>query len=275
MHHARTGSSFLDLILPLADSRSEMAHAPRAPVPRRHRRDPNVTKCDVVPGPSGARHATFAPKTASVQSMNPILRSSRRLVALFALLLATTVVAQTGLPTQTWAAGTHLSSWSAGGRLTTFHRGRLYLGGLEGQGTWIYDISNPLAPQQLQHDANAVNGHAWQKVGDLFYRQYYNPEGGYNATPPAGVSQFISLADPLNRARWTQPIHNFPVQTVVWGGGFMDTYPYWFYSDVVDARIGWWPIVSPTDVDAMSGVSARNKFRIGNLLFYTPGDTQQ
>lgn len=190
-------------------------------------------------------------------------------------LAAIAASAQTGLPTQTWAAGTHLSTWNAGGRITTFHRGRLYLGGVEGQGTWVYDISNPLAPQQLQFDANSVNGHTWQKVGDLFYRQYWNPEGGYNADVPDGVSQFVSLANPLNRVRWTTPIHNFPVQTRVWGGGFMDTYPYWFYSDVVDARIGWWPIVSGTDVDAMSGINARNKFRIGNLLFYTPGDGQQ
>lgn len=258
-----------------------MVESERLKPSRRHPTPPesagatNVTNCDVAQGPPGGRHATFEPKTASVQSMNPILRWSRHLLALFAFLPAAQAEAQAGLPTQTWATGTHLSSWNAGGRLTTFHRGRLYLGGLEGQGTWIYDISNPLAPQQLQHDANAVNGHAWQKVGDLFYRQYWNPEGGYNATPPAGVSQFVSLADPLNRVRWSQPIHNFPVQTVVWGGGFMDTYPYWFYSDVVDARIGWWPIVSTTDVDAMSGVSARNKFRIGNLLFYAPGDEQQ
>jgi YVTN family beta-propeller protein len=183
--------------------------------------------------------------------------------------------AQTGLPTQTWPAGTHLSTWNAGGRITTFHRGRLYLGGLEGQGTWIYDISNPASPQQLQFDPNAVNGHTWQKVGDLFYRQYWNPEGGLNADVPNGTSQFVSLANPLNRVRWTAPIHNFPVQTRVWGGGFMETYPYWFYSDVVDARIGWWPLVSGTDVDAMSGINARNKFRIGNLLFFTPGDDQQ
>jgi DNA-binding beta-propeller fold protein YncE len=207
--------------------------------------------------------------------MPPIPAQLRRFGALLLFLLAGTAAAQTGLPSQTWPAGTHLSTWNAGGRITTFHRGRLYLGGVEGQGTWIYDIANPLAPQQLQFDANAVNGHTWQKVGDLFYRQYWNPEGGYNADVPEGVSQFVSLADPLARTRWTAPIHNFPVQTRVWGGGFMDTYPYWFYSDVVDARIGWWPLVSGTDVDAMSGVNARNKFRLGNLLFFTPGDGQQ
>jgi hypothetical protein len=199
----------------------------------------------------------------------------RCLVGTCMALAAGVAAAQAGLPSQTWPAGTHLSTWNAGGRITTFHRGRLYLGGLEGQGTWIYDISNPVSPQQLQFDPNAVNGHTWQKVGDLFYRQYWNPEGGYDADVPNGVSQFVSLANPLNRVRWTAPIHNFPVQTRVWGGGFMDTYPYWFYSDVVDARIGWWPIVSGTDVDAMSGVNARNKFRLGNLLFYTPGDGQQ
>jgi DNA-binding beta-propeller fold protein YncE len=199
----------------------------------------------------------------------------RALALVFMFLLgAECAQAQQGLPSQTWPAGTHLSTWNAGGRITTFHRGRLLLGGLEGQGTWVYDISNPLSPQQLQHDPNAVNGHAWQKVGDLFYRQYWNPEQGYNADTPQGVSQFVSLANPLNRTRWTQPIHNFPVQTRVWGGGFMDTYPYWFYTQVVDARVGWWPPVSSVNVDAASGVSARNRFRIGNLLFYTPGDDQ-
>jgi large repetitive protein len=203
------------------------------------------------------------------------LFQGRALALLFMLLFAAGLAqAQQGLPSQTWPAGTHLSTWNAGGRITTFHRGRLYLGGLEGQGTWIYDISNPLSPQQLQHDPNAVNGHAWQKIGDLFYRQYWNPEQGYNADPPQGVSQFVSLADPLNRTRWTQPIHNFPVQTRVWGGGFMDTYPYFFYTQVVDARVGWWPPVSSFNVDTASGVSARNRFRIGNLLFYTPGDDQ-
>ncbi|MBD8524636.1 PKD domain-containing protein [Pseudomarimonas arenosa] len=177
-----------------------------------------------------------------------------------------------GLPSQTWPAGTQLASWNHGGRITTFHRGLLYLGGTDGQGTQVYNIANPQSPQLMCSSALSVNGHAWQKIGDLFYRQYWNPEVG--ADPPQGTSQFVSLAQPCNRVPWTQAIHNFPVQTRVWGGGFMDTYPNWYGDVIYDSRVGYWPPLAETSVAQLAGLNVGNRFRIGNLLFITPGDEQ-
>jgi large repetitive protein len=178
-----------------------------------------------------------------------------------------------GITTQTWPAGTELAEWNHGGRITTFHRGLLYLGGTDGQNTWVYDISNPQAPALRCTGPAGLNGHAWQKFGDLFYRQYWNPDRP-NPTP-AGESQFVSLADPCNRVEWTQPVHDFPVTSPVWGGGWMDNYPYLYGTNgIYDARIGWWPPLSTRNIFAESGINASNRFRIGNLLFLTPGDGQ-
>jgi YVTN family beta-propeller protein len=173
-----------------------------------------------------------------------------------------------GLPTQTWPAGTLLASWPQGGRIDTFHRGYLYIGG-DANGTHIYDISNPQQPALRQSIAAGVNGHVWQKVGDLFYRQYYNPELGLN--PPNNASVFLNLTDPLNRVSWTQPIHNFPYLRRLDPGQWMDTYPFWFNtSEIWDARLG--RSIANVNVYQLAGLSPRNRFRVGNLLFLTPGD---
>ncbi len=200
-------------------------------------------------------------------------RSLKR-VLLFAAAMALShaAIAQQGLPTQTWPAGTQLADWPHGGRITTFHRGQLYLGGTDNQNTWVYDISNPQSPQLLCTGPTGLNGHVWQKVGDLFYRQYWNPEVGDN--PPAGTSQFVSLEDPCNRVAWTESIPGFPHLSPVWGGWFMNTFPWVYANNIYDARVGWWPIQAPIDVVAVSGLNVGNRFRIGNLLFLTPGDDQ-
>jgi large repetitive protein len=201
-----------------------------------------------------------------------MLRTAARTLAALLLLAPVSALAQQGLPTQTWPAGTQLADWPHGGRITTFHRGQLYLGGTENQNTWVYDISNPQSPQLLCTGPAGLNGHAWQKVGDLFYRQYWNPEVG--SDPPAGTSQFVSLVDPCNRVPWTAPIPGFPHLSPVWGGWFMDTFPWVYANNIYDARVGWWPIQAPIDVRAVSGLNVGNRFRLGNLLFLTPGDDQ-
>ena len=56
-------------------------------------------------------------------------KSIRSLSLLAAVMLLPAVdLAAQGLPTQTWPAGTQVSMWNHGGRITTFHRGYLYLG---------------------------------------------------------------------------------------------------------------------------------------------------
>lgn len=197
---------------------------------------------------------------------------ARLLPLVLALLLSAPLLAQQGLPTQTWPAGTALADWPHGGRITTFHRGQLYLGGTDNQNTWVYNISNPQSPQLLCTGPAGLNGHVWQKVGDLFYRQYWNPEVGDN--PPAGTSQFVSLEDPCNRVPWTAAMPGFPHLSSVWGGWFMDTFPWVYANNIYDARVGWWPIQAPIDVRAVAGLNVGNRFRIGNLLFLTPGDDQ-
>lgn len=181
-------------------------------------------------------------------------------------------LAAQGLPTQSWPAGSFLSSWNHGGRIVTWHRGQLYLGGFDGQGSHVYDLSNPVAPQWLCSSAADGNSHAWQKIGDLFYRQYFNPEVG--ADPPPGVSQFVSLAEPCNRVPWTTPIPGFPHLTRVWGGAFIDTFPYYYGPQIFDARIGWQPPVADISVNQMANLPHGNRWRLGNLLFLTPGDEE-
>jgi large repetitive protein len=199
-------------------------------------------------------------------------RRGRFAAWLAGLALAAGVQAQ-GLPGQAWPAGTALASWEHGGRITTFHRGLLYLGGTDNQDTWVYDISAPQTPQLACAGPTGLNGHAWQKVGDLFYRQYWNPE--IANPPPAGVSQFIDLADPCARTPWTATIPGFPHLSAVWGGLWMDSFPFAHTSNgIYDARVGWWPPLSTRNLFAEAGINSGNRFRLGNLLFLTPGDGQ-
>lgn len=175
-----------------------------------------------------------------------------------------------GLPSQTWPAGTQLSSWNHGGRITTFHRGYLYLGGTDNQATWTYDISNPQSPQLRRTFATGGNGHTWQKLGDVFWRTYWIPELGNENSRP-----FHNLANPLAPVQQTTNVGSFPVTPPLgWPGNWIDTYPYHFGDVVVDARVGWWPHVSAVNVRQLAGMSSANHWRIGNLLFLTPSDTQ-
>jgi hypothetical protein len=184
-----------------------------------------------------------------------------------------------GLPTQTWPAGTQLSTWNHGGRITTFHRGYLYLGGLENQATWTYDISDPQVPELVRTFGTGVNGHTWSKVGDVFWRAYWIPELGDSNERP-----FHNLANPLSPVQQTQNAGDFLAQPPLgWPGNWIYTYPHLFGSDgngldqgrIHHASIGWWPILSTVNVRAVASMTTgANQWRIGNLLFLTPSDTQ-
>jgi len=179
-------------------------------------------------------------------------------------------LAAQGLPTQTWPAGTQVSMWNHGGRITTFHRGYLYLGGTDGQGTWTYNIANAQSPQLVRTFATGVNGHVWGKVGDVLWRQYWVPEIGDNSSRP-----FQNLANPLAPVQQMTNIGTFPANAPLgWPGNWLDTYPYHFGNNIVDARVGWWPLVSEVNVRQIAGMTAANHWRIGNLLFLTPSDSQ-
>ena len=184
-----------------------------------------------------------------------------------------------GLPTATWEAGTQLSSWGHGGRITTFHRGYLYLGGTDGQATWVYDISDPQSPQLRRTFGTGVNGHVWSKVGDLWWRQYWIPEIGDSSSHP-----FQNLADPLAPVQQLADVASFRAAPPLgWPGNWITTYPWLFGSDgpgldqgrIHHADEGWWPIRSTVNVRAVAGMtSGANQWRIGNLLFLTPSDSQ-
>jgi hypothetical protein len=177
-----------------------------------------------------------------------------------------------GLPTQTWPAGTQVSMWNHGGRITTFHRGYLYLGGTEGQGTWTYDISNAASPQLVRTFSTGVNGHSWVKVGDVFWRAYWIPELGNSNSRP-----FQNLSNMLAPTQQTTDIGAFPSgePPLGWPGNWVDTYPYHFGTTIQDARIGWWPPVSEVNVRQVANMTnGPNQWRLGNLLFLTPSDSQ-
>ena len=173
-----------------------------------------------------------------------------------------------GLPTTTWAAGTKLAELPHGGRITTFHRGKLYLGGTDDQATWAYDLSNispTSAPVLLCTGPTLGNSHVWYKVGDLFFRQ----DLAHWTAPP---KLFDLRTDFCNPSRWNTPIHDFPLASQIAGDDWMPTYPYAFTNSVLDARRGWFPSIVDRNLRAEANVQAFNRFRIGNLLLYTPGD---
>ncbi len=191
-------------------------------------------------------------------------------LALIGLALISQTLTAQGLPTQTWPAGTQLSSWNHGGRITTFHRGYLYLGGTENQATWTYDISNPQSPQLVRTFPVGVNGHTWGKVGDVFWRSYWIPELGDATAQP-----FQNLSNMLAPTQQISDVGSFPAQPPLgWPGNWLDTYPYHFGNTIVDARVGWWPLVSDANVRQMASMTSANHWRLGNLLFLTPSDTQ-
>ena len=195
-----------------------------------------------------------------------IRRLGAALLGTFALgAAAQTQAPGAGLPTTTWAAGTKLAELPHGGRITTFHRGKLYLGGTDNQSTWAYDIADPTAPDLLCTGPTLGNSHVWYKVGDLFFRQDLVSW----SSPP---KLFDLRTDFCNPSRWTTPIHDFPLNSPIAGDDWMPTYPYAFTDSVLDARVGWWPPIASRNLRQEAGVNAHNRFRIGNLLFFTPGD---
>ena len=192
-------------------------------------------------------------------------------VFLVLLCIAATGQAQ-GLPTQTWPAGTYLSDWPHGGRITTFHNGYLYLGATDNQQATLYDISDPTAPQLMHNFQVGNNGHTWYKIGNAFWRTYWNPELGPSDVP----DPFADLSDMLNWQPFTGTVHDFPFQSppLTWPGNWLPTYPHFFGDGIYDARIGWFPPVSDRNLQAEAGINASNRWRLGNLLFFTPGDDQ-
>lgn len=197
--------------------------------------------------------------------------SVRSLLIAVSLTFVTADAVAQGLPSQTWPAGTQVSMWNRGGRITTFHRGYLYLGGVEGQATWTYNIANAQSPQLVRTYATAVNGHVWGKVGDVFWRQYWIPEIGDSSPRP-----FQNLANMLAPTQQMTNVGSFPAQAPLgWPGNWLDTYPYHFGDNIVDARVGWWPHVSNVNVRQLASMTnGANQWRVGNLLFLTPSDSQ-
>ena len=167
-----------------------------------------------------------------------------------------------GLPTTTWPSGTYLGGMDHGGRITTFHRGYVYLGGLEQTSVW--DISDPALPLMVQESQAGENGHSWYKIGDLFWRQYYIPEHGDTFAP-----QFQDLSDPLNRIPWTEDLA-FSHDVGYWH--FLSTYPLSLGEEIWDVRSE--SLVASRNLMSEDGINANNSFRIGNLYFVTPGDEQ-
>jgi large repetitive protein len=177
-----------------------------------------------------------------------------------------------GLPTQSWPAGTHLSTWDHGGRIVTYHNGYLYLGGTNNQHTTVYDISNPISPTLMHNFQVGQNGHTWHKIGNAFWRSYWNPELGDSDVP----APFANLSNMLSWQPFTGSVHDFPFVSppLTWPGNWLPTYPHHFGNTIQDARIGWWPPVAERNLQQESGINGSNRWRLGNLLFFTPGDDQ-
>ncbi len=201
----------------------------------------------------------------------------RILIALVALLGVGAASGQ-GLPEDTWPAGTFLSQFNHGGRIVTFHNGYLYLGATDNQQTTIYDISNPQQPQLVHNFQVGNNGHTWHKIGNAFWRAYWNPELGGAGVP----APFADLEDMQNWQPFTASVYNFPFVNppAGWPGNWLPTYPHLINLDQTNPGIfdavedGWWPPISSYNFAQEAGISATNRWRLGNLLFFTPGDDQ-
>ena len=178
---------------------------------------------------------------------------------------ASLVQAQAGpsgsqLTQETAPAGTLLSDFRDGGRIISYHRGHLYLGGLNR--TTVYNIDNPRSPVRVNEWNVGANGHRWWKMGDLFWREYEQPEvqgSGY---------QFADLSDMPNIVPWTREA---PLRTRSGCCSDLDFFPYfyepWSGHRIIDQRSG--QHVGTFDFRGQSGVNARLQLRIGNLFFMT------
>ncbi len=173
-----------------------------------------------------------------------------------------------GLPVNVWPAGTHLADIEHGGRVVTFHRGVLYLGGA-GR-TYYYDIRNPQAPSLLRLAEVGENGHRWFKMGDLFAREYVNREltGGYSFGDLSNIAQehrnWTNTNVPLN-IRSASALNAFPYLYASWSGALEDMRNNW-------QAVGYY---TPAEWNNLKGLSSDLYMRIGNLLIYQgAGDGQ-
>ncbi len=142
----------------------------------------------------------------------PVLRPVRAALLVLVLLLVlrpAAVLAQAygpGLPTVTPPAGTHILNIPNGGRISTFHRGRVFLPQSDANaGCTVWNISNPAAPVKVGQGTGGGNGHIWAKIGDLFWRQY-----SVNEIPAGANADFLDFSQLPNIAAWTTPM-SFPI----------------------------------------------------------------
>jgi YVTN family beta-propeller protein len=193
-------------------------------------------------------------------------------------LISTQCIAQ-GLPQSNAPAGTVVGRIEgAGGRIVTFHRGYAYLGGEESTTVYdVSDVSNPVLVHRLVDSNNndiAYNGHIWWKAesGDLFYRSYAVP--AIEALNDNGHS-YLDISDMINRVRWTRPT-DFPVNAAAYPPRLMPTFPYAIDTQGFrDLFRGNGQRVDTTNVWEVAGISnTNNLWRLGNLLFLTPSDSQ-
>jgi hypothetical protein len=194
------------------------------------------------------------------------------LLTLFLLAPAAELPAQTtygkGLPTNAPAAGTYMGYIPNGARISAFHRGYIFLPQSDGgAGCTVWDISNIAAPVRVAQGNGGGNGHMWVKMGDLFWRQYAVGE-----IPAGSNADFFDFSRLPTLAAWTTPM-SFPITG-------RSVNPQLFplnYNEgnhtITDARNG--QVLSTNNLSLASGVTGRdNKWRIGNLILFTPGDGQ-
>ena len=221
------------------------------------------------PGPASSspwKDGCRAPRPAALRKVWAAL------LALFLLAPAAESLAQTtygkGLPTNAPAAGTYMGYIPNGARISAFHRGYIFLPQSDANaGCTVWDISNIASPVRVASGTGGGNGHMWVKMGDLFWRQYAVGE------VPAGTNaDFLDFSKLPNLAGWTTPM-SFPITG-------RSVNPQLFplnYNEgnhtITDARNG--QVLSTNNLNLASGVTGRdNKWRIGNLILFTPGDGQ-
>src|SRR5690606_8956643 len=163
-----------------------------------------------------------------------------------------------------------------GGRVTTFHRGYLYLAGEET--TTLWDISNIQQPQLVHRLVDAqgndlvANGHTWWKVesGDLFYRQYASPEAELHDCR----YQYLDISNMLDRDCWTRST-NFYYQSWAYAAQAMATYPLQFSTAGIRdiRRPHGTSLLTNTNIWNLSGISAVNLWRLGNWVMMSPSDS--
>ena len=173
--------------------------------------------------------------------------------------LASPALFAQNLTTQTWPQGTLLADFLDGGRVTTYHRGYVYLGGLSR--TTVYDISDPTTPILVNEWDVGENGHRWWKVGDLFWREYSEPEIQGSGSKFANLSRLPEISP------WTG---SAPLDTNASGIHDFEIFPHlylpWNDHAIVDQRTQ--NVVGRFDFASQRGVNALTRLRIGNLVFY-------